>query len=234
MSKLENLKTIRKARGYTQQQLADELGIEYKTYNQYENGKNPIPSNYLVQIAKILDISTDYILGVPNAPLHVGNDEIEKITGLNECSIETLRNLKRDDTFLVQAQLINLSLGGTPLTAFNHGALSVLNALLTNSEDFNTFATAFIHYALNDFTHPVHKEMGSDGCGKWRLLSPDEFGLCTDTSKPEDNIHFKLNEYHTKALHKNTLDILINGFADLYYKNAHKKLPTLKKSDTAK
>jgi transcriptional regulator with XRE-family HTH domain len=226
---LKNLKTIRKARGYTQQGLADELHINVKTYGYYENGITTIPSDILIDLARILDISIDYILGLPNAPLHIGNDEIQKITGLNECSIETLRNLKQLDGTLYQAQLINLSLGGAPLTAFTKGSLSVLNTLLVNYDDFNNFASAFIHYATNEFTHPVHREKQPDGCGKWVPLSDNEFGLATDNS-PEDRVTIKINEYQTKAIHKNTLDILINRYADNYRKevNKKKKVPSLK------
>lgn len=224
---LKNLKTIRKARGYTQQAVADELHINVKTYGYYENGITPIPSDILKDLARVLDISTDYLLGVPNAPLHVGNDEIQKLTGLNECSIETLRNLKQLDGTLVQAQLINLSLGGAPLTAFSKGSLSVLNTLLINYEVFNTFATAFIHYATNEFTHPVHREKQKDGTGKWVPLNEDEFGLSTD-KRPDDSVTIKINEYNTRALHKNTLDILINEYANAYRKAINQKVPTLK------
>lgn len=224
---------LRKAKKLSMEDISEVLEIDRGTYSRYENGLSILPSDKLIKLSKCLGVSTDYLLGL-DTHLNKGNEEFMQYTGLNECSIETLRTLKQYDCILGQAQLIHLSLGGKPLTAFKRGNISVLNTLLANPDDFNTFATAFIHYATNEFIHPVHREKQKDGTGKWVPLDEDEFGLCTDINDLEDSVSIKINEYNTMALHKNTLDILINAFAKAYKKAINKKVPVLEKSDTPK
>ena len=224
---------LRKAKKLSMEDISEVLEIDRGTYSRYENGLSILPSDKLIKLSKCLGVSTDYLLGL-DTHLNKGNEEFMQYTGLNECSIETLSTLKQYDCILGQAQLIHLSLGGKPLTAFKRGNISVLNTLLANPDDFNTFATAFIHYATNEFIHPVHREKQKDGTGKWVPLNEDEFGLCTDINDLEDSVSIKINEYNTMALHKNTLDILINAFAKAYKKAINKKVPVLEKSDTPK
>lgn len=230
---LDILRDVRKAKGLTMEDMAKLLNVDRGTYSRIEWGESPLYPDDLIKLSKCLDVSVDFLLGL-DTHVNKGNEDFMKYTGLSETSIETLRTLKQYDGYTAQAQLITLSVGGKPLTAFNMFATRVLDTLLENADRFSTFATAFIHYACNEFTHPVKKEMGSDGCNKWVPLDSDGFGLCTDLSKPEDSVSIHINEYNARALHKNTLDILINDFADSYYKRTHKKVPTLKKSDTTK
>ena len=223
---LEQLKMIRKTEGYTHESISEVLNIDRGTYANYENGLQPLPSDILIQLSKILRVSADFILGL-DTHLNKGNDEFMKYTGLNETSIETLRKLNIDDKTILQAQGINLSLGGKPITALTRRTIKVLNTLLANPDMFSTFATAFIDYADNSFTQPVHGVTGSDGCTKWLPLTDNEFGLATDKDRPEDNVKINLNEFHTRAIHKNTLDILINEFVTAYHKQNN--IPSLKK-----
>ena len=58
----KRLNATRKSKGFTAQQMADRLSIALRTYRNYESGRSS-PSIYaLVQIADILDVSTDYLL----------------------------------------------------------------------------------------------------------------------------------------------------------------------------
>lgn len=230
---LDILREVRRAKKLSQDDIAEVLDIDRGTYARIEQGLSPLYPCDLIKLSKCLEVSVDFLLGL-DTHVNKGNEEFMQYTGLNECSIETLRTLKQYDCILGQAQLIHLSLGGKPLTAFKRGNISVLNTLLANPDDFNTFATAFIHYATNEFIHPVHREKQKDGTGKWVPLNENEFGLCTDINDLEDSVSIKINEYNTMALHKNTLDILINAFAKAYKKTINKKVPVLEKSDTPK
>lgn len=58
----KRLNTARKEKGYTAQQMADELHITIGTYRKYESGRAYPPVDKLVQIANILDVTTDYLL----------------------------------------------------------------------------------------------------------------------------------------------------------------------------
>ncbi len=57
------LREMRMNRGYTQQRLADELGIALRSYQCYETGTRTPNYTLLVHVADILDVSLDYLLG---------------------------------------------------------------------------------------------------------------------------------------------------------------------------
>ena len=57
------LKDLREDHDYTQQQLADMLFINRRTYSSYETGVAGLPVEILSKLADIYDVSTDYILG---------------------------------------------------------------------------------------------------------------------------------------------------------------------------
>lgn len=60
----EQLKIIRKANKFTQQGLADAIGIERSTYASYETGRNKPDVILLSKIAKVFDVSSDFILEI--------------------------------------------------------------------------------------------------------------------------------------------------------------------------
>ena len=60
----KNLAELRKENGYTQQYGADYLQIDRSNYSKYELGKLEINVVMLVALAKLYNISTDYILGL--------------------------------------------------------------------------------------------------------------------------------------------------------------------------
>jgi len=62
------IKKYRRIRGYTQAQMADKLGMTEANFSSYERDKSKPPSEKLSQIATILNVSTDYLLGFTNDP----------------------------------------------------------------------------------------------------------------------------------------------------------------------
>ena len=48
----------------TKTEMSQELGVTYKTYNSYINGKTPIPSDILEKLRDITGRSIDYLLGL--------------------------------------------------------------------------------------------------------------------------------------------------------------------------
>ena len=59
----ENLRSLRKKYGYTQQQIANKLNCGRSTYALYESGKNIILTEFLYALSKIYpNFSVDYIL----------------------------------------------------------------------------------------------------------------------------------------------------------------------------
>lgn len=52
----------------TQQNIADELNINRRTYAAYENGVNSMTPETLIKISKFYNVSVDYLLGLTDNP----------------------------------------------------------------------------------------------------------------------------------------------------------------------
>lgn len=57
-----NLKVLRKNRGYTQTALQMKTGIEQSLLSKYENGERVPPTDTLLILADFYNVSIDYIL----------------------------------------------------------------------------------------------------------------------------------------------------------------------------
>ncbi|MGI5978619.1 MAG: helix-turn-helix domain-containing protein [Oscillospiraceae bacterium] len=58
------IKELRTDNDYTQEQIANYLGIKQTVYSRYETGKNDMKIEYLVKLANFYGVSADYILGL--------------------------------------------------------------------------------------------------------------------------------------------------------------------------
>ncbi len=58
----KRLNAARKEKGYTAQQMADLIHVTLSNYRKYESGRVYPPVDKLVQLADILDVTTDYLL----------------------------------------------------------------------------------------------------------------------------------------------------------------------------
>lgn len=61
--KYERIRNLREDNDWTQQQIADMLFINRRTYAAYENGINSMTPETLCKIADIYGTSVDYLLG---------------------------------------------------------------------------------------------------------------------------------------------------------------------------
>ena len=73
----ERLRAARESRGLTQQQVADQMGIDKSTYCGYETGKRQPDMGKLKMLSRILEISGDILLETEfahteNAPAEAG------------------------------------------------------------------------------------------------------------------------------------------------------------------
>lgn len=64
----ERLKTSRTKKGLTQKEFASMIGISERSYQNYELGTREPNFEKLIAIAKYLDVSTDYLLGLTENP----------------------------------------------------------------------------------------------------------------------------------------------------------------------
>jgi len=59
-----NIEAERERLGLTKPEFAKKLGIALKTYYNWINEDFPIPSDVLIQMAQMCDVSVDYLLGL--------------------------------------------------------------------------------------------------------------------------------------------------------------------------
>lgn len=60
----KRIEEARKAQGLTQQELGDLIGVSRQRIGQYENGERTLKIYHFREIAKLLNVSTDYLLGL--------------------------------------------------------------------------------------------------------------------------------------------------------------------------
>lgn len=80
----------------TQRGIAEKIGCTEKTYRSWENGDGLPNTHDLVELAKLFDVSTDFILGLSNFK-RIEYEDVSRITGLSEASINTITHPKRFD-----------------------------------------------------------------------------------------------------------------------------------------
>ncbi len=59
-----NIRHLREDNDWTQQYVADCLGINRRTYSAYETGVNSMTPETLIQLAELYHTSVDYLLGL--------------------------------------------------------------------------------------------------------------------------------------------------------------------------
>ena len=72
----ERLKLMRANQGLNQETLAERLGVDRTSLSLIENDKQPLKAEELILLSKILNVSTDQILGIEPMPeIHLENLE---------------------------------------------------------------------------------------------------------------------------------------------------------------
>jgi len=60
----QRIKALRESNEYTQSFVADYLKIDRSNYSKYELGKLDLKPDMIIALAKLYEVSTDYILGL--------------------------------------------------------------------------------------------------------------------------------------------------------------------------
>lgn len=71
MLRFDRLKNLRKEKKLTQEDMARKLGITRQAYGNYESGSRDVDSATLKKLVEILDVESDYLLGVIDQPRRV-------------------------------------------------------------------------------------------------------------------------------------------------------------------
>lgn len=62
----KRIRDLREDHDLTQQQIADKLCCQREVYRRYETGIREIPVSYVIELARMYEVSVDYILGETN------------------------------------------------------------------------------------------------------------------------------------------------------------------------
>lgn len=90
----ERIRWLRTSRGMEQEELASKIDITRKTMNIYELEKNKkgIPTDIIIKIAKVFNVTTDYLLGLTDLEsTDITYKKIHKVTGLTDDAISVLQ-----------------------------------------------------------------------------------------------------------------------------------------------
>lgn len=89
----QTIHSLRKKQKLTQHELGDQLNVSAQSISAYENGATSISLDILIKMAKIFNVSTDYILGVTEA--ETANPEERQIADYLGLSVDAIRNLRQ-------------------------------------------------------------------------------------------------------------------------------------------
>ncbi|MBQ1413015.1 MAG: helix-turn-helix transcriptional regulator [Clostridia bacterium] len=62
------LREFREKKGLTQSKVAGYLNCSQQVYSNYELGQRDIPTDVLIALVKLFDVSADYLLGITDNP----------------------------------------------------------------------------------------------------------------------------------------------------------------------
>jgi len=105
------IKEIRKAKGLTQQVVADKLSLFRPTYARYENEEHQMPYDLLIAVADYFDVSLDYLFGrseSEQAATITLTDEEKKLLSAFNALIPSMQDFVLDMVERVVAQPQNI------------------------------------------------------------------------------------------------------------------------------
>ena len=111
----ERIRYLRMQHGYTQQEIINVLGVGKSVYSMYESGERNISVEVITKLAKIYNVSTDFIIGLTNNTIE-GSFSVDSY--LTDKAIRTIVEMGK---------------------ARDKSALSALNTLLSDRQCYRLF-----------------------------------------------------------------------------------------------
>ena len=62
----QRIRDLREDNDWSQEKVAKLLRVSQSTYSRYESGKLDVPTEVLISLSALYDVSVDYILGLKN------------------------------------------------------------------------------------------------------------------------------------------------------------------------
>lgn len=124
---MNRLKQLRKEKGVTQQEVADEIGVTKRAYIYWENEESQIKTKKASQLADYFGVSVGYLLGYEPESEQVSNYQKIKICFSDGREINFLvRNFTEKELTKITSQ-------------FNNGNLMRIRNLSVNPKNVNYF-----------------------------------------------------------------------------------------------
>lgn len=100
------LKEERKRNKYTQEEVAQLLGTSQQAISKYENGLREPDLTTLIELAKLYNVSLDYLVGFSEISEH--GVSISTLSESEKKAQELFHNLSNDNQILILAKMIEL------------------------------------------------------------------------------------------------------------------------------
>lgn len=213
----ERITVLREARGLSQRDLSDELAklglvVRRETITQWENGTRDLKTEYLAKLSEFFDVSTDWLLGLTDAPERTpaAVDEL----GLSPDAVSYLRGLTvlRRDSNVSEAEK-------------RYFPISVLSAML-ESRDFESVLSWCAEYIrlvntpcslLYSTTEEYKKLSAVLGRHGYVVTAPDRLAMCLFSERITNTLEKLLEDISKKVAEtdpSHVTDILHEELAD--------------------
>ena len=80
----ENLKTLRKQKGFSQEELATRLHVVRQTFSKWEKNLSVPDADTLIRLAEVLEVSVSELLGAKIENENAASDVAEQLSRINE------------------------------------------------------------------------------------------------------------------------------------------------------
>lgn len=100
----QRLARLRRERGFTQTELADRLGITQSNVSACERGDVRLHCDLIIEICKVLEVSSDELLGLSKTPARASANDRRFLQRLAQ--VESLPKRKKDALLLMIKSLV--------------------------------------------------------------------------------------------------------------------------------
>ena len=102
----ERLKKLRKAKGWTQQDLADHAGVSKVSVVCWENGKSEPLGDSISKLSEALGVSGNYLMGIddPDYVVATSDDKLKLIEQIMASDSATVKKLQRYLEFVIREE----------------------------------------------------------------------------------------------------------------------------------
>lgn len=207
---------LRDKKGFSQEKLAEKLGVNRTTVIDWENKDRKIDLTNIIALADLYGVSVDYLLCRSDFTQD-GNEYISSVTGLSDSAINALRDFKKNDSAGIKHVIDSLKRGKQPTHPLY--ALEIINFFLT-SKHLKKFIEHFRNLSSDTYNVPIV----IDG-NNYKILSSNQNGTGTflhfgcNPDNPADNISIQIDEDFRKEISRKLLYNSLNDISADYQKS---------------